>query len=413
MPQHTHTAKQAAIAVIAKLRQEGAIALLAGGCVRDELLGLSPKDYDVATDALPEQVRKWFPRARVVGAQFGVVLVRKYRHDIEVATFRSDGDYLDGRHPEQVEFTTAKEDAQRRDFTINGLFYDTEKNEVIDYVGGQEDLRNKLLRTIGEPTKRFAEDHLRMLRAVRFAARLGFDVHPDTLSQIKQLAPKLRAISAERIAMELEAILAAPSRGCGWQWLIDAGLRGYLATSWSDDLSADRTALSRLSFLPDEEIPVSLAFAAVLCHLPRTIVNQVCHELRLSNRLTSDISWLIGSLPEAAHSRRLELADLKLLMAHPRWPELVILLNAEVSASGQAMSVYDELIENTRHIEKSAVAPPPLLTGDDLKSLGVNAGPQLGRLLSSLYRAQLNEKVKDRQQALAWLERMRNNQDDK
>jgi len=411
MAPHNDTAKPAALAVIAKLRQEGATALLAGGCVRDELLGLTPKDYDVATDALPEQVRKWFPRARAVGAQFGVVLVRKFGHDIEVATFRSDGDYLDGRHPERVTFTTAQVDAQRRDFTINGLFYDTEKDEVIDYVGGQEDLRNNLIRTVGQPAQRFAEDHLRMLRAVRFAARFGFDMHPDTLSQIRQLAPKLAAISAERIAMELEAILKAPSRSCGWLWLIDTELRGVLAAGWPDDPPADKIALARLALLPDEEVSISLALASVWCQLPVADVRQICKELRLSNRHARDVSWLIGSLSKAVASSELELADLKMLMAHACWSELVTLLYAEVQATGQSISIYNELIENTGSIEKQTIAPPPLLTGDDLKTLGLSSGPQMGKLLSTLYRAQLNEKIVNRQQALAWLEQARNSHD--
>ncbi len=404
MTLYAHTAKESAIAVIDKLRQQGAIALLAGGCVRDELLGLTPKDYDVATDALPAQVRKCFPRAREVGAQFGVILVRKYSYDIEVATFRSDGEYLDGRRPENVEFATAKEDAQRRDFTINGLFFDTEKNEVIDYVGGQKDLRNKLLRTIGEPVQRFSEDHLRLLRAVRFAARLGFEIHPDTLSQIKQLAPKLRIISAERIAMELEAILVAPSRSSGWQWLMDTGLRGHLANSWTDDVPADKAALSRLSFLPDQVISTSLSFAAIFCDISSSSIKRICHDLRLSNRVASNISWLIDSLPEAAKSGQLELADLKLLMAHKCWPELLLLVNANERAGGHSTSVYDKLIENTRDIKTSAVAPPPLLTGDDLKTLGINSGPEMGKLLSALYREQLNETIETRAQALVWLD---------
>ncbi len=412
MSPHDYTAKQAAIAVIAHLRHKGATALLAGGCVRDELLGLTPKDYDIATDALPEQVRAWFPRAREVGAQFGVVLLRKYGHDIEVATFRTDGSYKDGRHPESVHFTNAREDAQRRDFTINGLFYDTEKNEVIDYVGGQEDLRNGLLRTIGDPAKRFAEDHLRMLRAVRFAARLGFQIHEETVSHINKLAPKLCNISAERVAMELEAILTVPSRRRGWRWLVDTGLHGFLAPSWRDDTVGNKIVLSRLSYLPDHKISESLAYASVWCHLPVDNVKQICRELRLSNRLTGDILWLINSLSKAAISKQLELADLKQLLAHPSWPDLVLLLQADQQAQDKSLQAYHELIENTRDIDRQTIAPIPLLNGDDLKVHGIKNGPQMGKLLAELYRAQLNEQIVYRRDALAWLDRLRFGKDD-
>jgi len=406
MSPHDYTAKQAAIAVISHLRHKGATALLAGGCVRDELLGLTPKDYDIATDALPEQVLAWFPRAREVGAQFGVVLVRKCAHDIEVATFRSDGSYKDGRHPESVQFTNAREDAQRRDFTINGLFYDTEKNEVIDYVGGQEDLRNGLLRTIGDPAVRFSEDHLRMLRAVRFAARLGFHIHEETVSHINKLAPKLRDISVERVAMELEAILTVPTRSRGWQWLMDTGLRGFLAPGWHDDPATNKTTLSHLSFLPDREISLSLAFSTVWCHLPLENIKRICRELRLSNRLTGDILWLINSLPKAAISMQLELADLKQLLTHPSWPDLVLLLQADQQAQGESLLAYDELMANIRDIDRQTIAPIPLLNGDDLKVHGIHDGPQMGKLLAELYRAQLNEQIVNREDALAWLDRL-------
>ncbi|MBU0718712.1 MAG: CCA tRNA nucleotidyltransferase, partial [Planctomycetes bacterium] len=185
MTTQRHTAWDAALQIIKRLRAEGHTALLAGGCVRDRLLAQTPKDFDIVTDAPPERVKEIFPRARKVGAKFGVMLIRKYGFDTEVATFRSDGTYSNGRHPDQVTFSSDIEDAQRRDFTINGLFHDPIEDLVIDYVGGRADLEARILRTIGNPEQRFGEDHLRMLRAVRFASRLGFEIEPTTMAAIR------------------------------------------------------------------------------------------------------------------------------------------------------------------------------------------------------------------------------------
>jgi poly(A) polymerase len=206
---------KAALHVMDTLRGAGHQALLAGGCVRDLLLSRTPKDYDVATDAPPGRVLEFFPKARAVGAKFGVILVRKFGRDVEVATFRTEGPYSDGRRPDHVAFGSAEEDARRRDFTINGLFFDPAGQRVIDYVGGQDDLRRRILRTIGDPSERFAEDHLRMLRAVRLAARLEFTLEAQTRTEISRAAPLLSGISPERIWMELEQILTAPSRTAG------------------------------------------------------------------------------------------------------------------------------------------------------------------------------------------------------
>src|SRR5437763_2390306 len=206
--------RQDALAVVKRLREAGHVAYFAGGCVRDELLGFTPKDYDVATDAPPERVRQLFSNTQAVGAAFGVILVRHRKSVIEVATFRTDLQYKDGRRPEGVVFTTAEEDAKRRDFTINGLFMDPlDGDRVIDFVGGQEDLKNKVLRAIGEPNHRFEEDHLRLLRAVRFAARFGLQVDAATADAIQSHAAQLKRISPERICEELRLMLGAPSRG--------------------------------------------------------------------------------------------------------------------------------------------------------------------------------------------------------
>src|SRR5258706_1624955 len=216
--------REDALAVVHALRDAGHVAYFAGGCVRDALLGLEAKDYDVATDAVPVKVRSLFRNTRAVGQAFGVILVHIGQSVIEVATFRTDGKYLDGRRPSEVQFTTAEEDAKRRDFTINGLFLDPLTDQVIDYVGGQQDLKSRTLRAIGDATARFEEDHLRLLRAVRFAARFGLTIEPLTLGAIAKHAERLAGISPERVGEEVRLMLTAPTRSTAWKMLRDVNL---------------------------------------------------------------------------------------------------------------------------------------------------------------------------------------------
>ncbi|UCE62142.1 MAG: hypothetical protein JSU63_10615 [Phycisphaerales bacterium] len=401
MTTQSHNPFDAALYIIEKLHAAGHRALLAGGCVRDRQLGLEPKDYDIATDATPTQVAKIFPRARHVGATFGVMIVRKYGADIEVATFRSDGAYSDGRHPDEVIFGTEVEDAGRRDFTINGLFLDPAENRIIDHVGGQVDLKDGIIRTIGDPRQRFAEDHLRMLRAVRFAARFGFRIDQGTFDAIRDLAPRLETISAERIWMELELILTAPSRATGWTLLVRTGLRSYLSQSWPVTPAEDKLALQRLQLLLDEPVPASLAMATALCDRDAKRVGTVCRALRLSNRLCKAVTWLVRSLPQARKEADLELADLKLLMAHTDWGELLELLRVDLGARNAGSAPLVRLRQRCEAIPHEDIAPLCLLNGDDLAALGVRPGPKLGELLDTVYRAQLNNRIKTRDQAVA------------
>src|SRR3954466_15243157 len=221
----THTAmEETAREIVRKLRAAGHVAYFAGGCVRDLLRGEVPKDFDIATDARPETVQKIFPRTYAVGAHFGVIVVLENDFQFEVATFRSDGVYLDGRRPVEVHFASAEQDAARRDFTINGMFFDPEKEEVIDFVGGRADLERKLIRAIGDPAQRFAEDRLRMLRAIRFAAVLGFEIDPATWDAVRASAESIKEISAERIREELVRIFHSPNRARGWDLLDASGL---------------------------------------------------------------------------------------------------------------------------------------------------------------------------------------------
>ncbi len=406
MTRPARDARSTALQVIERLSAAGYVALFAGGCVRDRLLSRDPKDFDVATDATPDQVRRLFPHAREVGAKFGVVLVRSHGHDIEVATFRADGGYSDGRHPDTVRFGDQVEDARRRDFTINGLFFDPMENRVIDHVDGRADLRARIVRTIGDPERRFEEDHLRMLRAVRFAARLNFQIESDTMTAIQRLRANLKAISAERIWQELEAILTAPSRSVGWDLLLQTGLRAHLQEHWAPAPDDDELVRRRLQALPEEPIPSALALAAVWASYGPSERNAMATGLRLANRLIKAVNWLVGSLITLRERRTMELADLKQLMANDCWAELVGLLRVDLVATGSSRQRYDDLLDWAATVPQRAVAPPPLLDGTDLQKMGLSPGPRIGQVLHELYRAQLNELVASPNQARAMARRL-------
>ncbi len=394
------TARKAAEAVITKLSDAGFEALLAGGCVRDLLLGQEPKDYDVATTAKPEEVCRFYPKAQKVGAHFGVVIVRQFGHLVEVATFRTEGEYKDGRHPERVTFTTAEEDARRRDFTINGMFYDLLNHRVIDYVHGQEDLQNKLIQAIGNPERRFEEDHLRMLRAVRFAARLGFHIEQETFEAIYNRADKIRLISAERIREELEEILTHRNRADGFDMLCATGLLPHLwrNSQWSTELV--KKSKRALSALP-EQVGFPPAFATMLYHQDHKTVNRLCRELTCSNRVRTETVWLSSNLHQLAAASPKTLADLKLLMAGPCFDDLCELFRAYLSAESLPLQAVEQLRTSSQAIAPEEIAPHPLLSGDDLLEMGVTQGPIFKKVLDEIYYRQLNLELTSREQALA------------
>ena len=397
------TAWHVALDIIEQLRAQGHVALLAGGCVRDMLLKRTPKDYDVATDARPTRVREIFPHALQVGAKFGVILVRKDRHEVEVATFRSDGCYSDGRHPDQVTFGTAEEDARRRDFTMNGLFFDPKEDRVIDYVDGRADLTAGIIRTIGDPAERFIEDHLRMARAVRFAARLGFTIEPRTLEAIQRLGRHLLSISPERVWQELEQVVTAPTRAAGWTWLIRTGLHDHLVGGWTCTKRAADDIRRRLEHLPNQAVEAPLALAGIWCDESPEEVVRLCRALRLSNRQAAAVVWLVRSLPDVRLGPALQLADLKMLMADDSWPQLLELLRVDQLARGSSAQVFDDLKQRALQIRKDQISPPPWVTGDDLHALGLEPGPRFGRILQAAYRAQLSEEIVTRDEALRYV----------
>jgi poly(A) polymerase len=393
----------AALTIVQRLRDAGHEALFAGGSVRDMLLKIDPVDIDVATSAHPEQIVQLFRRTRKVGMQFGVVLVKKGPHWIEVATFRTDVNYQDGRRPERVVFTTAEEDAQRRDFTINGLFYDPIDQRVIDYVGGQEDLKAGIVRAIGDPAQRFAEDHLRMLRAVRFATRFGFTIEPATAAAIREHAPELTRISAERIREELEKMLQRPTRAEAVRQIADLGLLPYLwpEARWTDQQLS--RAIRVLADLPAQGDFV-LCLAAFLLEYSTREARRIARELRCSNDEIAALGWLIQHIDSIQAVEILCLPEFKRLIAHPRFDDLLALHQAYCTAHRLPLDTNQAARERREKIPPAEVAPPPLVTGDDLIAMGLEPGPIFGEVLDVLYDEQLDNRLRTREAAL---ERMR------
>ena len=397
--------REAASAVARRLRASGHVAYFAGGCVRDRMLGLEPTEFDVVTDARPEEIQRIFPGSRGVGESFGVVLVRRGEHVFDVATFRAEGRYEDGRRPSSVTFTDAANDAHRRDFTVNGLFEDPATGEILDFVGGRADLEARRLRAIGDPDARFAEDHLRLLRGVRFAARHGLEIEPRTRAAMLRDAPRLAAIARERIGIELRKMLAHPSRVRAVTELEALGLD-------APALGAPGPARSgrRLERLPEGCEPVPALAAWMLdragpgadADVSPAEIERLRHALLLSN---DEMQWL-----EAILARRRD------LVARP-WEDLPVAARKRFLAaagSGEAVGLLDvDRPGLAASIERWAASVPsgelwprPLVSGDDLIRLGHRPGPRFRTLLDAALDAQLEGTVRTRDEALGFLSRV-------
>ncbi len=422
-----------AIAVLRRLHEAGHVAYFAGGCVRDLLLGIPPQDYDVATDAPPPRIRDLFPRSQAVGAAFGVVLVLQGRSKIEVATFRTDGPYLDGRRPAEVRFTTAEDDARRRDFTINGLFYNPLDETVLDFIGGQADLHAGLIRAIGDPARRFAEDHLRLLRAVRFAARLRFALEPSTAKAIALNAPHLMRIAPERVGQEMRLMLQPPTRAMAWRLLHELQLTGVLFRFLKNIAApvALPGILARLS--PSEPIPLGLALAAasmdwtlggpISATLPdamslptaapsgdrvaaclarrpiQNIVQALRQSLKISNEESDELAGTLQGVGTLLNTKLPGTATLKRFLALATGDlsrQLLWALHLHVDLS-HATAIEARLIE----LESTEFAPRPLLSGDQLTAAGFAPGPLFKRLLNTVYDAQLEDRIHSFDEALS------------
>jgi poly(A) polymerase len=393
------TEREFATDVVSKLQRAGFVALFAGGCVRDELLGLTPADYDIATSAKPDEVQAHFRRTHTFGASFGVVEVLGPRDDagewlkVQVATFRSDGTYTDGRRPDSVVFSSPEEDAARRDFTINGLFRDPVSGTVFDYVGGQKDLRNKVLRAIGNAEERFTEDKLRILRAVRMAARFELTIDPATLAAAQAMAPQIAAVSAERIAEELRKILTNRHRERGVRLLAEVGLVEHILPEIrrdGDKWERTCTAVGRLPVHSSFE----LAFTALVRHTGPGGIGGLSRRLRLSNDEWDRIAWL-WNFNERTFSRDEAKSTLYPLLAHPAVHELLTLHRAE----GTDPAVLDYLEEMLRTTPPETFNPPRLITGDDLKDMGLKPGPHFKKLIDEVRALQLDGVLKNRREA--------------
>ena len=423
-------ARKFAIHVVRRLRDAGFQSLWAGGCVRDQLLGLKPKDYDVATDATPDQVRELFGyrKTLAIGAAFGVISVMgpKSAGHVEVATFRRDASYSDGRHPDSVAFSTPEEDAQRRDFTINGLFLDPLENRVIDYVGGQEDLSRRVVRAIGDPHQRFGEDKLRMLRAVRFTATFGFDLDPVTLEAIRSQADDLVIVSAERIAAEMRRMLSHPSRAVAVDLLDRASLLTVvLPEAGPIDRSGETLTGSTwrpwprtLRTLQALKVPDFIAALALLVREmwplnpddhPKTIDDLALGPIRVVDAVSD--RWRLAN-EERMGAKRL-LADQMVLREALKvpWPQLQRIL---IAPDIERRLAYLEAFESALEGETTAtdycrerlrlpphwLNPPHLITGDDLKAAGLKAGPEFKTMLEAVRDAQLEGRVTTKEEAI-------------
>jgi poly(A) polymerase len=398
------TNKRAAVKIIKRLQRNGFQALLAGGCVRDMLLGRRAKDYDVATDARPKDVIRLFKRTLKVGAKFGVVIVLIEGRQVEVATFRTETGYADGRHPAAVKFANAAEDASRRDFTINGMFYDPLGDKVIDYVNGQADLKKQVVRTIGRPAERFAEDYLRMLRAVRFSTQLGFAIEPATFSAICRNAKNITRISGERIAVELEGILAGPNRSAGASMLSKSGLAEAVFAGFVGEQV--KFAVSVLSQLR-RKVDFALALACLFAGCETQFAVEKCRVLKLSRSQNKHIKFLLSNRCTLLNER-MSLAELKKILAEPYFWDLYELQRAIQKAKDGGRRSIAALISLRKRIKALGdieLRPKPLLNGHDLIRLGAVPGPSLGQLAEELYIAQLEGTLQTQEQAQQWAQK--------
>jgi tRNA nucleotidyltransferase/poly(A) polymerase len=420
-----------ALEIVQKLRAAGFEALWAGGCVRDELLGILPKDYDVATSAAPDQIRDIFGRRRTltIGAAFGVVTVLgpKAVGQIDVATFRTDAAYSDGRHPDSVSFTDAEHDAQRRDFTINGLFFDPVAGTVVDYVGGQDDLKRRTIRAIGDPRLRLHEDKLRMLRAVRFAATFDFTIEPATLQAIQQMAAEINTVSAERIGMEIRRMLVGPNRAMALELLRETKLLPHvLAAIAILPAAAFEETKRRLATLREPSLPLALAallstqYAVPGTEPPRAELPLPAHSsllaprsslpaqtigrrLRYTNKEIDRTAWLLANRPAIAAAAQLPWPRLQRILIHDGAPELLALQEAIVGQNDPGLNFCRERLA----WPAERLNPPPLVDGADLIRHGLAPGPEFSALLEKIRDAQLDGQIDSPEQALALADRLR------
>jgi poly(A) polymerase len=428
--------RQTAAAIVKRLQEEGFEAFWVGGCVRDFLLGREPEDYDIATSALAEQVERMFSRTIAVGRKFGVMVVLEKGHQFQVATFRTESGYQDGRHPGSVTFGTARADASRRDFTVNGLFYDPVADHLHDWVHGETDLRRKLIRTIGLPEERFSEDHLRLLRAVRFAAQLGFKIETATLDAVRTLAPRIRSISAERIRDELLKLFSAPHAARGLELLRESGLLEHVLPELHATVACEQSAdfhpegnvfnhlVLMLSNLPEDPDPL-LPWAVLLHDIakpltasqdPQTgtrhfyghervgadMARAILERLRFPRKQIDDLVKAVRYHMQFKDAPQMRKSTLRRLLMRPTFALELELHKLDCVGSHGRLDVYEFLVEQAKELERQPQIRPHLIGGDDLKKLGMRPGPRMGALLAEIREMQLQDELKTAGEAREW-----------
>lgn len=425
--------REAATSIVRRLQKAGHTAYFAGGCVRDELLGRVPKDYDIATGATPDQVQDLFQRVTdLQGKSFGVLRVMIDDLAFEVATFRHDGTYTDGRRPESVTFATPEDDAQRRDFTVNGLFLDPISEKIIDFVGGQADLKAGLLRAIGDAEKRFREDHLRLFRAIRFAANLGFQIDPPTWESVCRLAPLGKELAPERVRDELIRSFTGPHPQRAFDLLVDSGLMRL----WIPEIEEMKGVEQPPQFHPEGDVfthvrmmvgmlkdadPI-LAFSVLLHDIAKPDTYTVDHtgrirfnehesigarkaetilrRLRFSNEQIEAICICIANHMAFKDVPHMRVSTLKRFLARPTMPTEIELHRIDCSSSHRDLDIYDLVKQKLEEFSNEPLKPDPLVNGRDLQSLGMPPGREMGQILHQLMDEQLEGKFRDREAAL-------------
>lgn len=424
--------------ICARFRDHGHIAYFAGGCVRDMVRGLTPKDFDVATDAPPEIVQSVFPHTYAVGAKFGVVVVVENGTNFEVATFRSDDAYIDGRRPSAIHFASPEEDARRRDFTINGMFLDPAKDQVIDFVGGRTDIEAKLVRAIGDPAQRFSEDRLRMLRAVRFATVLDYKIGEQTWDALVANSAAILEISAERIRDELVKIFLSPNRVGGWDLFDKSGLMRTILP----ELEAMKGCKQPEQFHPEgnvfehtrlmlqllpAKVSVPLVFSVILHDVAKPVTaqvdatgrirfnehdrigaamtEQIMERLRFSRAEIDATVEMVRQHMVFKDVPKMRVAKLKRFMARPTFNEEMELHRVDCESSHRILDNYEFLLRKREEFANEPIIPPLLVRGNDLIALGLKPGPKFGEILETVETRQLEGTLKTRDEAIEWVKR--------
>jgi len=432
--------KPTALNIIKKLREAGFESYFAGGCVRDLLLNVEPKDYDIVTNALPEQIEALFEHSIAIGKQFGVIIIVEDGHHFEIATFRSDASYSDGRRPDAILFTNAEEDAKRRDFTINGLFYDPLTDKILDFIGGQKDLQEHLIRFIGEPEERILEDHLRILRAVRFKNQLQFQYEPTTYHALQKHAELvIDKVSKERLGDELNKILSCAKPSQAFEELSHLGILKVIFPEleamhgiaqpyefhhegdvWTHTMQAldslPKTASLRLrwaTLLHDSGKPETYKLEERIrfdshCQASASITQTVLKRFKMSRKFTEEIQWLV-----VHHMMMVPLAEMNEgrkmhWFLHPLFPDLLGVFEADARGTTPTdLSLYDQILKLYQEAKnKMPHEPKPLLTGNEIaETLNLKPGPKIGEILADLRHEQLSGNLDNKTEALTWLKK--------